>query len=160
MCDVGSIIYAAVAVIGMYASDRAQAVSASRQATALRKQNQVIADQIADQKGQEIDERARAARRERAAARVAASESGINLGSNSFLAMLQTSEITESINAGLILHNEKNAQDARQAQFGSNMAGIMSKNNLGMAVDMAGAGLQAYSASGGKMYLGKRAGPG
>ena len=160
MCDPGSIIYAAVAVIGMYASDRAQAISASRQATALRKQNQIVADQIADQQGQQIDERARAARRERAAARVAASESGINLGSNSFLAMLQTSEINQSIDSGLILHNEKNMQEARQARFSSNMAGLLSKTNLGMATDMAGAGLQAYSASGGRMYLGKRAGPG
>lgn len=160
MCDVGSIIYAAVAVIGAYASDRAQNVAASRQARAITHQNQIQADQIADQQGQQIDERARAARRERAAARVSASESGINLGSNSFLAMLQSSEINQSIGAGLILHNEKNLQDARQANYQSNLAGITMKTNLGIATDMAGAGLQAYSASGGKMYMGQRPGPG
>lgn len=160
MCDVGSIIYAAVAVIGMYAQDRSQAVSADRTARAMRVQNQKRADQISDQQGQAIDERARAARRERAAARVAASEGGINLGSNSFLAMLQSSEINQSIGAGLIMHNTNNLQDARQADYATNLSQLVSKTNLGIAVDMAGAGLQAYSASGGKMYLGKQAGPG
>lgn len=160
MCDAASIVYAVVAVVGAVAADQAQNRAAKRQADALGKQNQVIADQISDQKGQEIDQRARAARRERAAARVSASESGINLGSNSFLAMLQTSEINQSIDAGLILHNEKNEQKARQAQYGSNLASITYKTGLGIAVDGAGAGLQAYQGSGGKMYFGNRRGPG
>jgi len=160
VCDAGSIIYAAVAIVGMYAADRSQTISNHRQERAMREANKVREDQIHDQQGQQIDERARAARRERAAARVAASESGINLGSNSFLAMLQTSEINQSIDAGLIMHNEKQLQEARRTQFNSNLAALTSKTNLGMGMDMAGAGLQAYSASGGKMYLGNQAGPG
>lgn len=134
--------------------------AAKAQAKALDAQNQIVADEISEQQGNELNERARAARRERAAARVSASEAGINLGSNSFLAMLQTSEINQSMDSGLILKNESNMQRSRQARHKSNLSGIQMKTGLGIAVDAAAAGAQGYFAAGGKPYLGRQPGRG
>lgn len=160
MCEPVSIVMAAVAIIGSVAQNQAAKKSAKRQTAALEEQNQIVADEISSQQGQELDQRARAARQERAAARASASEAGINLGSNSFLAMLQTSEINQSIDSGLILRNEKGKQRGRQAQHKSNLAGIQWKTGLGMTIDAAASGASAYSASGGKMYLGRQPGRG
>ena len=91
---------------------------------------------------------------------MSAAESGINLGSNSFLAMLQNSEINQSIDSGLILKNESNMQRARQAETNSALAGITKKTGLGIALDATQAGIQGYIAGGGKTYLGKQPGKG
>lgn len=160
MCDPVSITLAAVAVIGSVATNVAQNRAAKRQADAIKAQSAIQEEEISDQKGVELDEAARAARRERAAARVAGSESGINLGSNSFLAMLQTSEINQSINAALIKKGEKTQQRARVAETNSYLAGINMKTGLGIALDATQAGLQGYFAGGGKPYLGKKPGKG
>ena len=160
MCDAVSIIFAAVSIIGSVAANNAANDAADRQTHAIEAQNQIQADEISDQKGAELDAQARAARRERAAARVSAAESGINLGSNSFLAMLQNSEVNQAINSGLILKNANNAQRARQAETNSLLAGITKKTGLGIALDATQAGVQGYLAGGGKTYLGKNRGPG
>ena len=160
MCEPVSIIMAAVAIIGSVAQNRAANKAADRQTKALEHQNQLQADEISDAMGQELNERARAARKERAAARVSASEAGINLGSNSFLAMLQSSEIQQSIDSGLIVRNERNAQRGRQARHASNLAGIQKKTGLGIALDAAQAGAAAYTGAGGQMYFGKQPGRG
>lgn len=159
MCN-PMLIMAVVAAGASIAQNVAANKAAKRQANALDEQNQIQADEISDQKGVELNERARAARRERAAARVSASEAGINLGSNSFLAMLQTSEINQSMDSGLILKNERNTQRARQASHKSNMAGIQMKTGLGIALDATAAGTGAYFQAGGKAYLGRRPGRG
>jgi hypothetical protein len=159
MCYV-AIIMAAVAVVASVAQNVSANRAASAQAKALTQQNQLKADQISDAEGQQVDERARAARKERAAARVSASESGINLGSNSFLAMLQTSEVNQGIDSGLILHNEANLQKQRQTDYASYMSQIHMKTGLGIALDASAAGLQAYSGAGGKMYMGNQPGAG
>lgn len=160
MCDPVSITLAVVGVVGSVMANEAANDAADRQTAAIEAQNQIRADEISDQKGVELDAQARAARRERAAARAAASESGINLGSNSFLAMLQNSEINQSINSGLILKDAKNAQRARQAETNSLLAGITKKTGLGIALDATQAGVQGYLAGGGQTYLGKNRGPG
>lgn len=160
MCDAVSIVMAAVAVIGSVAQNRAANKAAERQTRAIEHQNQIQADQISQAQGQELDERARAARRERAAARVSASEAGINLGSNSFLAMLQTSELNQSIDSGLIVRNNENRQEARQAKTNSLLAGINKKTGLGIALDAASSGVQAYYGSGGQAYFGNNPGKG
>jgi hypothetical protein len=54
-----------------------------------------------------MTERARAARRERASMRSAGAESGINMGSNSFLAGLQTSVLNQYSDQGLILRKRE-----------------------------------------------------
>jgi hypothetical protein len=149
-------VSAAVTIAGGISANHA----AKKQANAINEQSAIQAEEISDQKGVELDERARAARRERAAARVAASESGINLGSNSFLAMLQTSEINQSIDSGLILKGEKTEQRARQAETNSYLAGIHMKSGLGIALDATQAGVQGYFGGGGNPYLGKKPGKG
>jgi hypothetical protein len=151
---------AAVAIVGAVMADKAANKAADQQTKALEHQNQLRADEIADSQGEQLTERTRAARRERAAARVSAAESGINLGSNSFLAMLQTSEINQSIDSGLILKNESNMQRARQAQHASNLAGIQKKTGLGIALDATQAGVQAYMGAGGQTYMGSKPGRG
>lgn len=160
MCDPVSLTLAAVSIIGSVATNMAMNDAADAQAEALEEQNAIQADEISDAMGQELNERARAARRERAAARVSASEAGINLGSNSFLAMLQTSEVNQSIDSGLILKNNSNAQRARQARHKSNLAGIQKKTGLGIALDATQAGTSTYFASGGKRYFGRQPGRG
>jgi len=160
MCDPVSITLAAVSIIGSVAANQAQNRAARRQAAAIQTQSDLQAEEIRGAQGQQLDERARAARRERAAARVAASESGINLGSNSFLAMLQTSEINQSIDSGLILKNEKIQQRSRVAETNSILSGIHTKTGLGIALDATQAGVQGYFAGGGKPYLGKKPGKG
>ena len=116
MCDPVSLTIAAVMAAGSIASNVAANKAADAQAKAINAQGEIRSEEIADSAGAELDERARAARRERAAARVAASESGISLGSNSFLAMLQASEIDQSIDSGLILKNQRNQQRANTAE--------------------------------------------
>lgn len=74
--------------------------------------------------------------------------------------MLQTSELNQSIDSGLILKNEKNAQRARQARHKSNMSGIQMKTGLGIALDAGAAGANAYIGSGGKTYFGRQPGRG
>lgn len=162
MCDPVSLTIAAVtmAVVGNVAGNIASNKAADAQAAAINAQGEIRSEEIADAAGADLDERARAARRERAAARVAASESGVSLGSNSFLAMLQASEIDQSIDSGLILKNQKNQQRANTAEVKSSLAGIQKKTGLGMALDAGQAGLSAYTGSGGKLFMGRQPGRG
>lgn len=153
-------VMAGVAAVGAVAAGVAANKAADRQTKALERQNQLVSDEISDSQGQELAERTRAARRERAAARVSSSESGINLGSNSFLAMLQTSEVNQSMDSGLILRNEANQQRGRQAQHASNLAGITKKTGLGLALDGVTAGYGGYRAAGGQNYMGRQPGRG
>jgi hypothetical protein len=103
---------AAVGQIGAYQTGKAQA-------RALAQQSQVQSDEISAAAGNELTERARAARRERATARAAGSEAGINLGSGSFIAALQNSAFNQYNDQGLIIQNERNQQRARIANTNS-----------------------------------------
>lgn len=162
MCAVAAIpwIIAGIAAIGSVESNKQANRAARNQANALAIQNNVQQQEIADQTGNQVNERLRAARRERAAARVSASESGINLGSGSFLAMLQSSEVNQSIDSGLILRNGSTAQRARDAQYRSNLATLTKKTGLGIALDAVGAGVSAYYGAGGTGYFGRQPGRG
>lgn len=160
MCDPLTLGIAAVMAVGSIATNVAANKAASAQAKAINEQGAIRSEEIADAAGADLDERARAARRERAAARVAASESGISLGSNSFLAMLQASEIDQSIDSGLILKNQRNQQRANTAEVKSSLAGVQRKTGLGMALDAGIAGISGYTAAGGKLYMGRQPGRG
>jgi type II secretory pathway component HofQ len=162
MCWVAAIpwIVAGIAAVGSYEQNKAQNRAIKNQQKALAVQNQVRQDEINQQTGNEVNEIARAARRERAAARVAASESGINLGSGSFLAMLQESSVNQSINSGLTLKNGANAQRARDASYRSNLAALVTKSGLGIALDAVGSGVSAYYGAGGTGYFGRQPGRG
>lgn len=148
MCYV-QIVMAVVAVVSSIASNMSKNKAAQKQADALNKQGEIRSEEIADAAGAKLDERARAARQERAAARVAASESGIGLGSNSFLAMLQASELDQSADSGLIIKDHRNQQRANTAAVQSSMSGLQLKSKLGMFHESAAAGFAAYTGSGG-----------
>ena len=126
MCEPATLTMIAVGLSATTAAVSAysQYQTGKKQTAAIEKQNEIEAGQIADAAGVEMSERARAARRERAASRANASESGINLGSGSFLASLQTSLLNQTNDMGLISRNESNQQKARQAKANSAAAGI------------------------------------
>ena len=130
-------------VIATAASAYGQHQSASANAKALSQQNQVQAEEIAKAAGNELHERARAARRERAEIRASAAESGINLGSNSFLAALQASAMNQYNDEGLIVQNERGQQRARAARARSLTPSV--PNALALALTIGAQGYGAYS---------------
>lgn len=134
-----SMAVSAVGAYGQYQSGKAQT-------RAINKQNEIQAQEIAEAAGLEMTERARAARRERGAMRAAGAESGINLGSNSFLAGLQVSAMNQYNDQGLILRNESNQQRARDASARSAAARIEMPTALTAALSIGSAGLQGYAA--------------
>lgn len=159
MCEPVTIM-TAVAVTASIARDVAHNKAMKRQERALNEQNRIRQEEIRKQAGQELTERARAARRERGAARAAASAAGVNLDSNSFLAMLTTSEVNQTNDQGTILYNERAAQRARHAEYTSALSQIQYNTGLGIALNAASAGASTYLSAGGKPYLGKQPGKG
>ena len=133
-----------VTVVSTAATMYGQQQTAKANAAAVSAQNQVQADEIARATGNELHERARAARRERADMRAAAAESGINLSSNSFLASLQASAMNQYNDQGLIVQNEKGQQAARRAQARSIQAGLRVPNALSSALTIGAAGYGSY----------------
>lgn len=162
MCDVTVVAIAAAAVSAVAAG--ASYVAANKRADAesklLTKQAIQRNSEINQAAGQQEDQRARAAREERAAARAAAAESGVNLGSGSFLAQLQTSQLNEVNDNGLILKNAENQKKSTGIQYQSALAGLQKTNGLGIALGMAGAAASTYSGMGGKYYQGQQPGKG
>ena len=127
-------------VVSTAVSVYSQQESAKANTKAISEQNQVQADEIARATGNELHERARAARRERAMMRASASESGVNLGSGSFLAALQTSAQNQYNDMGLIVQNEKGQQRARVANTRARMAHVPSALSSALTIGAAGAG--------------------
>lgn len=143
MCEPTTIMMGvsmAVAAVGTYG----QIQSGKAQVRAIDKQNEIQAQEIAEAAGVEMTERARAARRERGAMRAAGAESGINLGSNSFLAGLQTSVLNQYNDQGLILRNESNQQRARDAQARSLTSQVHIPSALEGALTIGSAGVSGY----------------
>jgi hypothetical protein len=129
----------AVSVVGQYQSAKAQV-------KAIDQQNEIQAQEIADAAGVEMTERARAARRERAAMRTRGAEAGINLGTGSFLDALQTSVLNQHYDQGLILRNESNQQRARDAQARSLMSRIQVPTALSGALAIGTSAVSGYTA--------------
>lgn len=151
-----------MAVVGVTLATTAASLASQRQQAkaqerATNEQNAIQADEIAKSAGVELGERARAARRERASMRASASESGINLGSNSFLAALQTSQMNQSNDMGLITQNERGQQRARQANARSLMSRIQMPTAASSAFALGAAGAGAYFNVGGQIKTGSQA---
>lgn len=124
-----------VTVASAAASQYGQYQSAKAQVSAINQQNKLQAEEIAKAAGQEMTERARAARRERGAMRAAGSEAGINIDtSGSFTAALQASAFNQYNDQGLISYNERAQQRARQANATSSMSSIQVPNALTAAL--------------------------
>lgn len=153
MCDVtvAALAVAAVAAVGAVAADKAANKQADATSKVLTKQAIQRDSEINQAAGQQEDANARQAREERAAARAAAAESGVNLGSGSFLAQLQTSQLNEVNNNGIILKNAENQRKSTGIQYESGLAGLQKKSGLAIAVDAASTGAKTYTAMGGKV---------
>lgn len=142
MCEPATIMGVGSLVIGgLSAVQQYQQASATNKAIAA--QDQARADEIAKAAGNELTERARAARRERGAMRAAASEMGVNLAGGSFLAALQTSILNQYNDMGLIVQNERGQQRARAAQAATLRAQNPIPNHLVSALQV---GFGAYGA--------------
>lgn len=155
----------ALALVGLAAGASVASSVAQNKANrayekALNEQNRIRQEEIRKRAGQELTERARQARRERGSARAAASAAGVNLDSNSFLAMLSTVDTNLTNDAGTILYNERHQQAASHAEYLGELSKIQYKTGLGIALDAGLAGGQTYFAAGGKKYLGKNPGKG
>lgn len=151
MCDVtvAALAVAAVAAVGTYAADKNANKMADNQSKLLTKQAIQRDSEINQAAGQQEDARARAAREERASARAAAAESGVNLGSGSFLAQLQTSDLNQVNDNGIILKNAENQKKSTGIQYQSGLAGLQKKSGLAIGVDMAGTFASTYKGMGG-----------
>ena len=144
MCEPVTLMAAfAVATTAMTAV--AQSQQSSAQAKVIDQQSQIRAQQISQQAGQQENIAAQQARQQRAASIAAASAAGVNLGSNSFMASLQTTSMNQSNENGLILQNEKNNQQANVAETQSLLnSKASSPTFLGATLNMALAGADAY----------------
>ena len=151
MCDVtvAAIAVAAVAAVGAYAADKNANKQAQNESKLLTKQAIQRDSEINQAAGQQEDANARQAREERAAARAAAAESGVNLGSGSFLAQLQTSQLNETNNDGVILKNAENQKKSTGIQYQSGLASLQIKSQGAMVLDSAATGASTYMKMGG-----------
>lgn len=117
-------ISATTAIVGMAATTAATTaatvVAERQQAIAQRRvtdeQSEIRGKQIQAQAGQQESQAAMAARSARARSIAAASGAGVNLGSQSFMASLQTTTMNQYNAEGLIVENEQNQQQANTAE--------------------------------------------
>lgn len=138
---IGAAITAATTVASVVA-ERAQASSNEK---AIDQAADVRAHQVAAQAGQQESAAAMQARMARSQSVVAAGESGINLGSNSFLASLQTTTMTQYNNEGLIMENERAQQQGDEATTQSELnTKAYAPSVFGGALDSALSGADAY----------------
>lgn len=137
-------VMAGVTAVAAGAAAYSAKQSGKRQVKALDEANELRAGQIAKQGGAELMQVSREARRSQGEARATASEAGINLGSNSFLALLQNSAFNASFDSGLVSYNNEEAQKGRQSEYTSRLAGINIPTNLGIGLSMAQGGMQGY----------------
>lgn len=155
MCDPTGISETALVEIAVGASVATAAVgyvaakqNATNQQKAIDQQADTRATQVADAAAQQESAAAMNARQARSQSIVAAGESGINLGSNSFIASLQTTTQNQYENEGLIMENEKNQQNADTAETQSLLdTKANSPTFLGGALNVALSGADAYMSS-------------
>ncbi|PXA96802.1 hypothetical protein DMC18_00635 [Caulobacter sp. D5] len=146
MCDPVTIAMTVVSV----ATTAASVISEVKAAKA---QNAAIADQLANSEAEiksaesaELNERARAARREQARIKVAAGESGVQLGSGSIEALLLDSVTQQQLAGERTQMNAETQQRAAVAEANSMYSRVQSPTLLGAGLRLASAGLQGYSA--------------
>lgn len=162
MCEVTTIalVVGAVMAAGAIYQDIETNKANRRYEKALQKQADQRSEEVRDQASVEMNERARAVRRARAAARASASEAGINLDSGSFLAQLQSFDAQQDLDAGIITKNQSNRLKAGNVEHGVALSRISYKSGLGIALDGATAGVQGYYGAGGNSYTGSKPGQG
>lgn len=145
------IVVAAIAAVAAVAADVSANKQAKKTEKALKKQAETRADQLASQASQEMNQRASQIRAARASARANASGAGINLGSGSFLAQLESYDQALDEAQGLQAKNLDNSIAANADSLNVSLSQLQFKTGLGMALDGFTAGAQAYMSGGGSM---------
>lgn len=134
----GSITAASAAVSTIAAKQQASAQAATIQA-----QSQLRANQTRAAAGQQMEQAAMKARQQQAQSVAAASAAGVNVGSNSFMESMQTTNMNQANESGLILEQDQNQQQANIAETQSLLnSEASSPTFVGGALDigLAGAG--------------------
>ena len=144
MCGPAAIV-AGMSIVSTATTMVAQTQQANAQKKVIDEQSEIRGKQIQAQAGQQMSEAAMRAREARAASAAAASASNINLGSNSFMASLQTTTMNQGEEEGLITENEQNQQQANTAETESLLnSKASSPTFLGATLDTALSGAGAY----------------
>ncbi len=150
MCAVVPVLIGAAMAVSSVAANQAANRAANATEKQLKQQANNRANQLSDQASAEINERAKAIRQAAASARASASGAGINLGSNSFLAQLQSFDAQLDEAQGLQTKNLNNSIKANSDSLNVSLSQITHKTGLGIAVDAGIAGVSGYMAAGGK----------
>ncbi|MDE3106475.1 MAG: hypothetical protein KGK08_14990 [Acidobacteriota bacterium] len=160
MCPPAIMVGMAVASTAMSAFAQHQQAAATGKA--IEAQSAIQGQEISAAAGQQLNVSAENARAAKAQSIVAAGGAGVNLGSGSFLASLQTTNMNQANDAGLIMENEKNQQLSRVANTQSELySKASSPTFLGTALSSAVAGGSAYASARMMTNLGiARAAPG
>lgn len=136
---------AAVAAVSTAVSYVGAKQNAESQRHVAEAQEQQREQEITQQAGNADSQAAMEARAARSQSTVAAGAAGVNLGSGSFLASLQTTTMNQSVNAGLVSENEQNQTLATVAETNSDLASrATSPTFLGGVVDTTLAAGGAY----------------
>ncbi len=144
MCYVAA--FAAVTAITTAVSTAAEEQQASANKAAIEQQEQLQQNQIAVQAGNAESNAAKEARAARAQSIVAAGAAGVNTGSNSFLASLQTTAMNASQQESVIQESEQNSESGSIAQANSELAqSASSPTFIGAGLDVALSGASAYA---------------
>lgn len=140
----------AVSALTTAASVAAEQSQAKAQAAVIQQQSQLRANQTAAVAGQQENQAAMKARAQEAYSVAAASSMGVSTGSNSFLASIQTTNMNQANEDGLITENEQNQQQANIAQTQSDLNSKASAPSLfGGLLSTALAGTSGYMKGGG-----------
>ncbi|HGM7334081.1 TPA: hypothetical protein ACKQCJ_000370 [Stenotrophomonas maltophilia] len=140
---------AAVTAAAAVAQDVSANKAAKKQTKILQDQADERAEQLADQASAEMNARASELRKATASARASASGAGINLGSGSFLAQLQSFDEQLDEAQGLQTKNLNDSVKANSTALNVSLSQITTKTGLGMGIDAVQAGVSSYSAMGG-----------
>ena len=146
MCDPITIAMTVISVATAAASVVSEVRSANHQNSAIASQLTEQQAQIHNAQAGELNDRARTARREQARIKVAAGESGVQLGSGTIENLLLDSATQQQLAAERSNLNADSQLSAAKAEANSMYSRVEKPTILGAGLRIAGAGLQGYSA--------------
>jgi hypothetical protein len=130
------------------ASMTAQTEEASRNAALIQGQETLQQNQISQQAGHAESDAAQEARAAQATSIAAAGAAGINIGSNSFVASLQTTAMNASTQEQAITESEQNSEQGSEAQANTQLAtSASSPTFMGAGLNVALSGASAYASA-------------
>jgi hypothetical protein len=123
MCDPTGITesMAVMGAVSTAVSVVAQKQQAGAQAAVINQQSQLRANQTAAAAGQQESQAAMKARQQQAESVAAASAAGVNTGSGSFMESMQTTNMNQANEDGLIIEQDQNQQQANIAETQSDL---------------------------------------